>query len=340
MKKKLLALLFVILFLLSACTSPNLAETAENNKTNSSLEIHFIDVGQGDCVFVFSENTSMLIDAGTRENGYKITEYIKSLGVNSLDYFVGTHPHDDHLGGAATVVKELMPKVVFMSEEFSDAYFYENLLDTLTEENISVTVPEIGCRYREKDFDFKFISPYENFNDTNDNSLVMMINYGNTNMLFMGDAEKKVEETLLENQAIKADVLKVGHHGSKYASNYDFLRAVNPIVAVIQSEKGNMYGHPHKEALERLNEVGANVLRCDELGTIVLKSDGEKIYYNGKELIKKEVTMKISYIGNKKSGVFHRDTCGNLPKESNSIKLNSREEAESLGYSSCGGCNP
>ncbi|MBR1968978.1 MAG: MBL fold metallo-hydrolase [Clostridia bacterium] len=340
MRKRLLSILIALLFLLTACTGTTVSENTVNYKTDSSLELHFIDVGQGDCILVLSENTSMLIDAGTKESGHKITEYIKSLGIESLDYFIGTHPHDDHLGGAAKVIREFSPKEVLMSDELSDAYFYEELLETLYKENISVTVPEIGCRYREEDFDFKFISPYESFGDTNDNSLVMMIYFKNTNMLFMGDAEKSVEEKLLEEEELKADVLKVGHHGSRYASNYDFLRAVEPTVAVIQSEKGNMYGHPHEEAIERLGEVGANILRCDELGTIVLKCDGEKIYYNEEELIKKEVITQISYIGNKKSHVFHRDTCGNLPKESNSVKLNSREEAIILGYSACKGCNP
>ena len=338
--KRLLSLLIALLFMLTACALPNVAEDSAHYKTDSSLELHFIDVGQGDCILVLSENASMLIDAGTKESGHKITEYIKSKGVETLDYFIGTHPHDDHLGGAARVVRELSPKTVFMTEEFSDAYFYEELIDTLIKENISVTVPEIGCRYREEDFDFKFISPVEDFNDTNDNSLVLMLNFGKTNMLFMGDAEKNVEEKLVEEEALKADVLKVGHHGSRYASNYDFLRAVEPVVAVIQSEKGNMYGHPHEEALERLGEVGANILRCDELGTIVLKSDGEKIYYNDEALIKKEVIKQISYIGNKKSHIFHRDTCKNLPKASNGVKLNSREEAIILGYSACKGCNP
>lgn len=339
MKKKLLSILFLILFLLAACSQPTVTETVNKN-ISSQLQVHFIDVGQGDCIFVLGENTSMLIDAGTPENGYKITEYINSMGVSRLDYFVGTHPHDDHLGGAATVIKELSPKVVFMSEEFSDAYFYENLLDALIEENISVTVPEIGCRYKEDDFEFKFISPDKDFNDTNDNSLVMLLSYGNTNMLFMADAEKKVEQSLLKTQTVKADVLKVGHHGSRYASNHDFLLAVNPTVAVIQSEKGNSYGHPHEEVLQRLSEVGANVLRCDEAGTIVLTTDGNKIYYNGEELIKKEAVINISYIANKKSGVFHRETCKNLPKESNSINLSSREEAIKSGYTPCGGCNP
>ena len=338
--KRLLSLLIALLFMLTACALPNVAEDNAHYKTDSSLELHFIDVGQGDCVLVLSENASMLIDAGTKESGHKIAEYIKSKGVKTLDYFIGTHPHDDHLGGAARVIRELSPKTVFMTEEFSDAYFYEELIDTLIEENISVTVPEIGCRYREEDFDFKFISPVENFNDTNDNSLVLMLNFGKTNMLFMGDAEKNVEEKLMEEETLKADVLKVGHHGSRYASNYDFLRAVEPVAAVIQSEKGNMYGHPHEEAIERLGEVGANILRCDELGTIVLKSDGEKIYYNDEALIKKEVIKQISYIGNKKSHIFHRDTCKNLPKASNGVKLNSREEAIILGYSACKGCNP
>lgn len=338
--KRLLSLLIALLFMLTACALPNVAENNAHYKTDSSLELHFIDVGQGDCALVLSENASMLIDAGTKESGHKITEYIKSKGVETLDYFVGTHPHDDHLGGAARVIRELSPKTVFMTEEFSDAYFYEELIDTLIKENISVTVPEIGCKYREEDFDFKFISPVEDFNDTNDNSLVLMLNFGKTNMLFMGDAEKNVEEKLMEEETLKADVLKVGHHGSRYASNYDFLRAVEPVAAVIQSEKGNMYGHPHEEAIERLGEVGANILRCDELGTIVLKSDGEKIYYNDEALIKKEVIKQISYIGNKKSHIFHRDTCKNLPKASNGVKLNSREEAIILGYSACKGCNP
>lgn len=342
MKNKIFALFILIAFLFSACSSvtENKAEEISNVK-DGFLEVHFIDVGQGDAILIKGEDTSMLIDAGTSENGVKITEYAKSLGIEKLDYFVGTHPHDDHLGSGAAVVRNLLPDTVFMNEEVSTAYFYEKLLDSLIENDISVTVPDIGCVYRREDFEFKFISPTIDFEDTNNNSLILMVKHNNIKMLFMADAEKRVEEELLKsNIDLSAQLLKVGHHGSRYGSNYNFLKAVNPTVAVIQSEKGNSYGHPHKETLERLEKSGINILRCDEKGNIVIKSDGNKIYYNNEELTKSENLSTITYIANRKSGKFHADWCKNLPDKKNSVYLKSREEAILRGYLPCGGCNP
>lgn len=354
--RRFAVIILIIALTLSACIgSDNIGKKSGkfNNSQNADTQItksddtvqfHFIDVGQGDSILIQNGNTNILIDAGTSESGPVIYEYLRKLGIDYLDYFIGTHPHEDHLGGAASLLTGIDVGCIFLNMEGSTSYFYENFLTLMIERNIQPEFPDMDCVYKIGDLRLKFLSPTKDFEDENNNSLVLMVQFGDVKALFTGDAERDVESYLLSTGTdISADILKVGHHGSKYASTKEFLYAVYPSVAVIQSEEGNSYGHPHQEVLDRLADIDCSVLRCDQEGTIVLITDGKTIQRsNGEnyELSSDKEKTPLAYIGNKKSKVFHLETCPNLPGEKNRIELASKEEAINLGYKSCGNCNP
>ena len=343
--RKFVAFLTVFCAILSGCAIINdFGDYTSKNEVSleNVLKVHFIDVGQGDCIFVQSENTNMLVDAGTSESANDICGYLDSLGIKKIDYFVGTHPHEDHLGGAAAVILNYDVKTVYMTEHPSSSFFYEKLLDALIRRNMTVNVPKTGCIYKAEGFEFEFLSPEIDFGNENDNSIVMRIDYGETSILLMGDAEKNTEEYLLENKKnVKADILKIGHHGSRNGSTTKFLNAVKPRAAVIQCGIDNSYGHPHKEAIERLAKFGVQIFRCDESGSVVLMSDGENVFSeNGEKIKENTVQVEIKYIGNKKSKKYHGEDCPSLPSEKNSIIFTSEDEAIIRGYSPCGSCRP
>jgi len=342
MIKRLLCIFLIIIFSFSACTYEITEEEASVRREEGILTVHFIDVGQGDCILLQNEKTTMLIDSGTSDSGVLICEYLNSLSIEKLDYFIGTHPHEDHLGGAAAVISQIDIDNLYLTEAKSTAFFFERLLDAVINKNITVNIPKTGCRYKAEGFDFEFLSPETDFGNENDNSIVMRVDFGETSFLFMGDAEKNTEKYLLSNnKRIDADVIKIGHHGSRNASLTEFLNAVKPRAAVIQCGKGNSYGHPHDEALARIKKSGAEIFRCDELGTVVLKSDGTNITdENGNVLKENTVEVKMVYIGNKKSLKYHLDECRNLPNEKNSVVFFSEEQAIMSGFSPCGSCKP
>lgn len=342
-KRNLTIIILIITLLLTLCLyiPKFLAPKSELIPVSGEALFHFIDVGQGDCIFIQSKDTNILIDAGTYNNGGNVYTYLKELGVNYIDYFIGTHPHEDHMGGASAVLSTIKVGTVFINGESADGYYYEKFADALISNNLSPEIPKQDCIYEIGDFRIKFLSPKEYSEDANDNSLVFTVQFGNIKALFMGDAERGIEAELLKNrELIDADILKVGHHGSRYASSSAFLNAVSPIVSVIQCGEGNSYGHPHDEALKRLNEI-TTVLRTDRNGTIILRTDGKTLRETSGEEFKKQVgSLDIVYIGNKKSKVFHSEACVNLPSESNKIIFSSREEAVNSGYKVCGNCNP
>lgn len=324
---------------LSASSQTNLLEASEN-----TAQFHFIDVGQGDCVLIQSGDTNILIDSGTSESGSVVYRYLRNLDIDFLDYFIGTHPHEDHLGGASSVLSSIDVGTVFLNSDTSSSYFYERFIDTLIEREITPVRPDMNCIYETGPFRVKFLSPTKDFEDTNDNSLITMIQFGDIKALFMGDAERAVESELITGRTdISADILKVGHHGSRYASSAEFLNAVYPGVAVIQCGEGNSYGHPHEEVLQRLSATEATVLRTDESGSIVLITDGKTIQKTTGETYEKpeaSPAVALTYIGNVKSKVFHTESCPNLPGEKNRIEFSARGEAINLGYKACGNCYP
>lgn len=361
LKVRLLSVLLMLMLPLAACSQRSGAPAAEPQPVQSEaaakkhtdeniaetpaaqgeLQLHFIDVGQGDCIFLKTDSANMLIDCGNPEDGPEVADYLSALGVTEINAFVGSHPHEDHLGGAAAVVRSLDIDEMIMTSCISTSFFFEKLLDALDERNVTVTEPPIGGVRNIGDMKVEFLSPAEIGNDTNNNSIVMRVTYGEVSALFTGDAEEETERLLLsENADLKADILKVGHHGSKYSSSSAFLKAVSPKIAVIQSGVGNSYGHPNTEALGRLSACGADVYRCDEQGTIVLKTDGKTITRGKPAAVTEGAASQSAYVANIKSMKFHIPSCRSLPVEKNRKYYDKRADAVADGYSPCGSCNP
>ena len=355
-KRSYLLFAITLIFLLTACYQSNHKELSNEIPASSDAvaSFHFIDVGQGDCTLITDGITNILIDAGTYESGSDVCHYLEKLGIKEIDFFIGTHPHDDHLGGASSLLKLFEVKKVYMNQDTSNAYFYEKLLDVLIKKSITPVSPQPRKTYKEGEFEIQFLSPDVDFGDTNDNSLVTMVTYKNIKALFMGDAERKVESYLTEhNYSLSADILKIGHHGSRNATSNEFLYNVNPRVAVIQCGEGNSYGHPHEETLHRIKNRQIPLLRTDTKGTIVLRTDGDKLYSATEEIELKEDNVSSSepspaspfevsegYIGNANSKVFHMSSCPNLPSQNNRINFSNRTDATDSGYKPCGNCNP
>ncbi len=253
-------------------------DTKQKVVQNGNLSVYFIDVGQADCILISTDNHNMLIDAGNNEDGKLLVSYLKTLNVDKIDYLVGTHPHEDHIGGMDDIINNFKIDKYFMPDEISTTKTFEDVLDALEKNNLTYTTPKDGESYNLGDATIKVIHVKENAADLNESSIVLRLTYGNNSFLFTGDATKKVEQEILSsNVEIKSDVLKVAHHGSNYSSNEDFLRAVSPKYAVISVGKDNIYNHPNSSTLSKLNKLNITVYRTDEVGTVIFKSDGNNI---------------------------------------------------------------
>ena len=277
-KNPLLALLIVLVAV--ALLIWQSAEGRKNtvNVPMDGLYVHYIDVGQGDSELVCCNGEYMLIDAGEPDASDAVLEYLDALGIDRLDYLVCTHGHSDHCGGLDAVVESLGVETVFTSPYAGDSPSYEIFTDAVYDAGLELTVPVLEESYRLGEASFSFIGPLEDYDNLNDDSLVMRLEYGNTSFLFTGDMTSKAEKDLINDGAdLRCDVLKVGHHGSSGSSCYQFLYEAQPGIGVISCEKGNSYGHPHEETLSRLNDADVTVYRTDLEGSIVIFSDGMKV---------------------------------------------------------------
>lgn len=254
------------------------SNSVNSDSTNTNIVIHYIDVGQGDCSLVELPNgQSMLIDAGTKEYADKICSYISSLGYSKIDYLVATHPHSDHIGGMIEVVNSFDIGQVYMPRASHNSKTFENLLTSISNKGLSINTAKAGVQVLSNDnTSIDFIAPVgSGYDDLNNYSAVVRIKHGKNSFLFMGDAEDVSENEILANgSSLNADVLKVGHHGSRYSSTKDFLNAVSPKYAVISCGKDNSYGHPHKQTLNKLSNIGSSVYITYEKGTITITCDG------------------------------------------------------------------
>ena len=277
-KNPLLALVIVLVAV--ALLIWQSAEDRKNTVTvpMDGLYVHYIDVGQGDSELVCCNGEYMLIDAGEPDASDAVLEYLDRHGIDKLDYLVCTHSHSDHCGGLDAVVESLEVGTVFTSPYAGDSPSYEIFTDAVYGAGLELTVPELGESYRLGEASFSFIGPVEDYDNTNDDSLVMRLEYGDTSFLFTGDMPAKAEKDLINDGAsLRCDVLKVGHHGSSGSSCYQFLYEAQPGIGVISCEKGNSYGHPHEETLSRLDDADVTVYRTDLEGSIVIFSDGMKV---------------------------------------------------------------
>lgn len=260
-------------------TAPTETEPSESRP--EGLYVHFIDVGQADSALLEYKGEYVLIDAGYPEGGILVDEYLQKLGVESLSLVVGTHPHGDHIGGLPHVLDNYPADTIWFSYIPYTNSTVINFLDAVKRQNKSVIQPKIGTVFNLGDVTITVLGPVKtSYEDVNDLSLVLMVEYGNTRFLFTGDMEAIAEEDLLNSGAdVKADVLKVGHHGSYSSTTYRLLREVAPTSAVICVGGNNEYGHPHDEPMSRLKDAEVTIYRTDKMYDILAFSDGEDITF-------------------------------------------------------------
>ena len=245
-------------------------------KVKENFSVSFIDVGQADSVLIRNGNYNMLIDAGNNEDGEKLVNYFKSLGIEEFTYVFATHPHEDHIGGMDDIINNFKIDNYYMSNKLSTTKTFMDVLDALDGRNLKYTVPNKGDTLKLGDANIKVIYPGDDKSNINDSSIVLKITYGKNSFLLTGDATSNVERKIY-NEDIKSYVLKVAHHGSSYSSTDVFLDKVKPYYAVISVGKNNIYNHPSNKTLEKLNKRNIKAYRTDLDGTIVFISDGDNL---------------------------------------------------------------
>ncbi len=280
--KKLVVLILSIL-LLSGCSfnfskSDILDKKEFINDNEAILKVHFLDVGQADAIFIELPNKqAMLIDGAEAKNIEDIISYIKKLGYEKLHYVIGTHPHADHIGGLSQVIKAFDIGSIYMPRVVATSKTYENLLETIKDKGLKIKTGKAGVEViNDNDLKGLIVAPNKDkYTSYNNYSIVLKLTYGNISYLFTGDAEETSEKEIRSD--VKADVLKVGHHGSDTSSSKNFLAKVRPKYAVISVGANNKYGHPKEEVIDRIKKYTSNIYRTDINGNIVISSDGVAI---------------------------------------------------------------
>ena len=253
------------------------------NDSENVLKVHFVDVGQGDSEIVELNGHYMLIDAGPNSSEGSLLEYINKLGIKKFDYVIGTHAHEDHIGGMDKIVKNYDIDKFLFPKQTATIKTFESFVTELNKKNLKLYAPSVGETFEFGDAKFTVFAPNSlEYDSANNYSIVIKLEYKNNSVLFTGDAEKLSENEMLENKSInlKSDVIKIGHHGSSTSSSLKFLNEVNPKYAVISLGKDNDYGHPHKSTILRLKSLNIPVYRTDEVSTIVMESDGNNIKFD------------------------------------------------------------
>ncbi len=280
--ESVVSIIFLTIIAILGTNSDFYKSDQENNteitqvSTGSNLEIYFIDVGQADSILVQNKEESMLIDAGNNEDGKDVVNFIKEKGIKKLNYVIGTHPHEDHIGGLDDVINSSLEiENIFMPKIQTNTKTFEDVLDAISNKGLNITAPQKGDEFKigEAKCEVMTDSILDQKN-LNLSSIIIKLQFGNNSFLFMGDAETKNEET---RNWPKVDLLKVGHHGSNTSSSEEFLNQVKPKYSIIMVGKNNSYKLPKSETIEKLNKIGSQIYRTDENGTIQVTSDGNDI---------------------------------------------------------------
>ena len=260
------------------------SHSSGNNNVTGTLKVHFIDVGQADSILIQQGDHAMLIDGGNRADDTTVKSYLDSQGITDLEYVVGTHVHEDHIGGLSYIINSFKVGKVYFPRQTATTKVFESFVTAVKNKGLNFTIPEVGKTFKLGEAVCTILAPRGSYySGSNDYSIALKVVYGNNSFLFTGDAEATSEMEMVSGGLnLKADVLKLGHHGSKTATVVNFLKAVNPKYAVVSVGKGNQYGLPNKSVMDRLKDSGIPVYRTDESGTIVATSDGNSIVFNKK----------------------------------------------------------
>lgn len=292
----LAALCLALMVLLGGCgtsttqgSGTQRASAATVTDSDKALHVSMLNVGQADATLIQYKGKNMLIDTGDVDSRDALVKQLKDKKVKTLDVVLITHPHGDHLGGMAALFKAFQIKQIYDNGQAANTAMYKNYLKNIKTKNIAYKALKKGDTITlGDDVKFAVLSPGKPFTKentqgvsesglTNDNSIVCKMTYGTFSIMFTGDAQKEVEEQLLKNYKgaeLQANVLKVGHHGSKTSSSPAFVATVKPADATISCGVNNQYKFPHKPTLDTLKKYHVNVYRTDKDGIISIISDG------------------------------------------------------------------
>ncbi len=326
------------------------------------LIAHFINVGQGDAIFIQTPAKNILIDGGDR--GTTVANYLRNQGISSLDLVIGTHPHADHIGGLINVFQSIPVKEVIDPAVVHTTKTFEDYLTLIDKKDIKFTEGRAGMnRDLGGGAQLELLHPTSpSSSHLNNASIVARLVFGQVSFLFTGDAETEAEKEMLNRSAaLVSDILKVGHHGSRTSTTQAFLQGVDPEVAVIMCGKDNQYGHPHEEILQRLANAGVDIYRTDLHGTIVITTDGQTYDINIKqpyqytpqkvpepkaeepEAVPEPAPVESGrFVGSTQSDRYHNPSCRHAKNilSQNEIWFDSAQDAKSKGYVPCGVCRP
>lgn len=345
-KRLLTCLLFIfVLFCLFVASLPYFrGEASSPPIAEGTLELHFIDVGQGDAALILCDGHAMLIDGGTGKSSRRIYTYLTRRGIDHLDYIVATHAHDDHVGGLAGALNAARANRALSSVAEAEGRAFQSFLKHLDQQGVSVTIPQPGDVFLLGGASFEVLGPLRESSSGNNMSLVLRITFGSFHALFTGDMGAAEESDILAaGSMLQSDVLKVGHHGGADATSGGYLAAVQPKIAVISCGENNDYGHPAQGTLERLEACGAEILRTDQLGDIVLTVQPDGACTRTDNATDDDSADSAAYIVNTGSGKFHLPNCPSAAEISDGNRLEftgSRETLIDRGYTPCGRCRP
>ena len=344
--RKIVLWLILFCLCLSGCALPTPAtEPTHEGSYEGLLRVHIIDVGQGDSTLIeLPDGTTMLIDAGERDYGETVVDYLRAEKVEKIDHLIGTHPHSDHIGGLREVVEGFDIGKVYLPKKASTTATFQNLLKAIKAKGLSVITAKAGKEIAAgEDFSVEILSPVEEDygDEMNLYSVVVRITYGNRRFLFMGDAETENEEQMPD---VRADFIRVGHHGSRTSSGAEFVKRVGAQIAVVSVGEDNSYGLPKKEILERWEKAGAKLYRTDREGSLLFECDGSTIT-KGDAVFDQtvEVETESKWVLNTSSKKIHCPDCSSVATIGNKNKSESNKSIAELtaeGYTPCGICDP
>ena len=350
MKKKLICLLLMLALVLCGCESnvvtlPTVPGPAPEPEGGESLTVHSIDVGQADCALLECGGQYMLIDGGNREDSQLVISYLQQQGVEELEAVVCSHAHEDHVGGLPAVLAVFPTSAVYSPTKTYSSNVFDDFMHYVSQQKLKVTIPDPGDTFSLGQAEITVVGPTQSYAETNDTSIILLVEFGETRFLFTGDMEVAAENDMLDywgsNFDWNVDVLKVVHHGSDTSSGYRFVYETDPEYAVISVGEGNSYGHPHESVTSRYADAGIPMFRTDELGHVYVTSDGQtlSVTWEDQSAQPSDVeSAKTLYIGNKNSKKLHTGDCSSLPGENNRVEFDSYDEAIAAGYTPCSSC--